>query len=408
MSTKRSISKAGSSNAFGNGCFMVFLAIFGLAFGGMGFLVTYTASIKPLLNLASARNWQPAQCEVLFSQVQSSSSGRNSTSRINIQYRYTWNDRLYNGTHYDFNTGSDNFNNEAKEAVVAAHRPGSTVPCFVNPADPTQSVINRDFRWAYLTGLGFGIPFASVPLLFVALGIYSRRRMMRKQAAGIAANVPLQGTSGMGGSATPIMGVGSGPVVLKPEASRGARLFGMILLCAFWNGIVGVFTYFEVTGKMHDVGWWISLFLIPFQLIGLALVWGVIRTFLTLFAPKPTLTLSADSVPVGGQLTLQWQMSGAVGRLRSLKIALNAREEATYRRGTTTTTDKHTFYDVSIVEATDTSRIERGMTTVTIPRNAMHSFRADDNKIIWSLRVTGDIGFFPDVDETFDIQVRPA
>jgi hypothetical protein len=62
---------------------------------------------------------------------------------------------------------------------------------------------------------------------------------------------------------------------------------------------------------------------------------------------------------------------------------------------------------VQIAEANDSNRIERGMATVSIPRNTMHSFNADDNKIIWSLKVTGEIAFFPDVEETFDILVRP-
>ena len=184
-------------------------------------------------------------------------------------------------------------------------------------------------------------------------------------------------------------------MVLKPEASRIARLAGMIFICLFWNGLVGLFTYFEVTGNFKDAGWFVYIFLIPFQLIGLMLLWAVINSALTLLNPKPTLTLSADSVPVGGSLTLQWQMTGLVSRLRNLKIVLSGREEAHYRRGTSSYTDKNTFYETQIAEANDSNRIERGMATVSIPRNTMHSFIADDNKIIWSLKVTGEIGFFP-------------
>jgi hypothetical protein len=196
-------------------------------------------------------------------------------------------------------------------------------------------------------------------------------------------------------------------LVLKPEMSRVWRLAGMIALCLFWNGIVGIFTFIEFFGKTTGMGWFLYVFLIPFQLIGMTLLWGVVRAALTLLNPRPTLTLSADSVPVGGSLTLQWEMTGMASRLRNVKIKLAGREEARYRRGTTTSTDKHTFYEAQVVEASDTMRIQRGMTTLTIPRNTMHSFTSDDNKIIWSLTVTGEIAFFPDVEETFDIFVRP-
>jgi hypothetical protein len=100
-------------------------------------------------------------------------------------------------------------------------------------------------------------------------------------------------------------------------------------------------------------------------------------------------------------------MQGLVSRLNNLKIVLNGREEAHYRRGTNHHTDTHTFYEATILETSESMRIERGMTTVTIPANTMHTFLSSNNKIIWSLKVSGDISVWPDVDETFDILVRP-
>ena len=410
MVTTRSISKSSSFN--GGGCGVAILVVFGLLFGTAGLGVLGFTTIRPLYLLVRAQSWQPAQCEIVFSQVERSRKG--DTSRINMQYRYTWNDRPYTGTHYDFEVGSDNIGNAAKDAVVAAHLPGQSVACFVNAADPTESVIDREFHWKYLMGLAFGVPFALVPVLLIGLVIYGRRKNRQRQTVPMATTgVPGMAFTTSAPASTTTFGssigssVGSGPVVLKPESSRVARLAGMIFICLFWNGIVGVFTYFEVTGGIKNGGWFVYLFLIPFQIIGVLLLWAVINSALTLLNPKPTLTLSADSVPVGGSLTLQWQMTGLVSRLRNLKIVLSGREEAHYRRGTSSYTDKNTFYEVQIAEANDSNRIERGMATVSIPRNTMHSFNADDNKIIWSLKVTGEIAFFPDVEETFDILVRP-
>lgn len=454
----RSISKQATVST---GCGVVFMVVFGLIFGLVSLIIVTTVSGVPVLNVVRAQSWQPAECQLTFSQVShvSSSSKRSSTtSRIDIQYRYVWNDRTYTGTRYDFSVGSDNFNEASKQAIVAQHRPGQTVACFVDPNDPTRSVINRDMKWGYLFGAAFGTPFALVPLLlfFALRRTRTQTRLRIKTTIVTVTNGPSTTASAMTGramtgpataslfagaptstfsstftstSSTPSVpatttamsstiataSVG-GPVVLKPEVSRIGRVFGMVLVCLFWNGLVGFFTYMEFRSYIeagnanlvsHGFSWFLTLFLIPFQLIGLGLVWAVVRSVLALANPKPTLTLSAASVPVGGSLTLQWQMSGATGRLRNLRISLRGREEAHYRRGTSSYTDKHTFYETQLVEATDTVRIERGMATMTIPANTMHSFASADNKIIWSLQVKGEIGLWPDVDETFDLVVRP-
>ena len=185
MVTTRSISKSSSLSGSG-GCGVVILVVFGLLFGAAGFGVIAFTTIRPLYLLVRAQNWQPAQCEILFSQVERSSKG--DTSRINMQYRYTWNDRSFTGKRYDFEVGSDNIGNAAKNDVVAAHPPGQSVACFVDAADPTESVINREFHWKYLMGAAFGVPFALVPVLLISLVIYGRRRNQRLQAVQMPAS----------------------------------------------------------------------------------------------------------------------------------------------------------------------------------------------------------------------------
>ena len=37
----------------------------------------------------------------------------------------------------------------------------------------------------------------------------------------------------------------------------------------------------------------------------------------------------------------------------------------------------------------------------------MHSFGADNNKVVWELKVSGEIARWPDVDESFPITIRP-
>ena len=45
--------------------------------------------------------------------------------------------------------------------------------------------------------------------------------------------------------------------------------------------------------------------------------------------------------------------------------------------------------------------------TVTIPADSMHSFEASNNKIIWAVKLHGDIAKWPDVNLEFPITVLP-
>jgi hypothetical protein len=92
---------------------------------------------------------------------------------------------------------------------------------------------------------------------------------------------------------------------------------------------------------------------IPFQLIGLALIVAVPHQVLALANPRPTITMSAAGVPVGGSLTFEWQLSGSTSRVSVLRLTLEGREEARYRRGTDTHVDTNVFHTARIVETTD-------------------------------------------------------
>ena len=45
--------------------------------------------------------------------------------------------------------------------------------------------------------------------------------------------------------------------------------------------------------------------------------------------------------------------------------------------------------------------------TIAFPAEAMHSFSGGNNRIVWTLHVKGDIPFWPDVSEEFEIEVQP-
>ncbi len=199
------------------------------------------------------------------------------------------------------------------------------------------------------------------------------------------------------------------PQKLKPSQSRLITFLAVTGVCIFWNGLVSVFVFKIFSLNAFD---WshvlFGLFLIPFVLVGVGLMLVVVYLFLGLFNPKVVIATSSGAVPMGGEVDIAWEVVGNAGRIKRLRISLHGEQYATYQRGTTTTTDKELFEVIPVFEATTPSDIEFGSATVRIPEATMHTFEAPRNKIVWSIVVSGDIPWWPDVNESFPIRVKPS
>jgi hypothetical protein len=190
------------------------------------------------------------------------------------------------------------------------------------------------------------------------------------------------------------------------------KFIGILFVALFWNGIVSVFVFQALKAWLKGGGfmerWFLPIFLIPFVLIGLALIGAVVHALLGLFNPRPVLKISSRAIPLGGSFGLDWTVSRGLGRLERLIIELEGREQATYQSGKHTRTDKHVFHTVPIVDSTQRQEIQQGHALVQIPAAAMHSFRAPHNAIVWVLRLRGTIRLWPDVEAEYELEVLPA
>jgi len=181
-----------------------------------------------------------------------------------------------------------------------------------------------------------------------------------------------------------------------------------LAICVFWNGIVSLFLSDVIRGwQKGRPDWFLTIFLIPFELIGLGLLIAVLYNFLRLFNPRVKLIVSSSAVPLGAAIEVAWVLFGRSGRVRRLRIWLEGREEARYRRGTSTYTDRKTFAEVEVAVLEDPAEMAAGKARLEVPADSMHTFKADNNKILWVLRAQGDIAFWPDVSEEFELTVMP-
>jgi hypothetical protein len=386
----------------GAGCLAAFFGLFAL----VGGVATWFVTIRPLAGLVAARSWVETPCTILASQVAESSDSDGTTYKVDVRYSYVFAGGEHRSERYDFfNAYSSGY--QGKADVVARYPPGARTVCYVNPDDPSEAVIDRSPGPRYLVGL--------VPLVFLFIGVGGIVFALRH--GGQAAAATLEAPSPAAWSSKPTRSalardsfptVQTGPRDLRPNVSPFGKFVGLTFAALFWNGIVSVFVWQAVQGwRAGQPDGCLTLFLVPFVLVGLALVAGAFQNLLALANPRPRLTLSPGVLTPGGAAYLQWKMVGRASRIRRLRIVLEGREEARYRRGTDTYTDRETFATIHAVDTDQPFEIPAGSAHLSIPEGTMHSFAADNNKIVWMLKAECEIPGWPDSVDEYEIQVKP-
>ena len=351
--------------------FFAFFLVFGAV--GVGFI-----TVRPAVKMLAARGWPAVPCEVESSRVQSHSGDDGATYSVDILYRYRIRDREFHADRYDFIGGSSS-GFAGKNEVVRRHPAGTRTVCFVNPNDPTDAVLARGPQPVMWFGL--------LPLIFLLIGLAGLRSTFRKTAKESRAVL-----------------VSHGAVELKPTASPVMKLLGAILLAAFWNGIVSVFAYQLVTDwRRGERDWFLGIFLMPFVLIGLLFLGFIGSCLLNLFNPRVRLVVGSAVVPPGGRLDARWSVGRGADRIRRLCIVLEGREES---RGESSS--QRTFARIPLIETDNTEHIRAGSAQAAIPADVQPTSEDDASpRIVWALKVRGEIARFPNVEDEFPITILP-
>jgi hypothetical protein len=177
-------------------------------------------------------------------------------------------------------------------------------------------------------------------------------------------------------------------------------LFAMV-----WFGVLAFWIYDTVLPGRADPS---EVFpALIFALAGLFLVSYIGYLVCTLFSPRPTISLSDESICLGDTVDVSWHFSRNAGLLRSLEIYLEGEERTKVRcrgRGRMQTV-ADTFAELPVIEST--SNVRSGKLQITIPADTMHSFAADHGGIDWSVQVFADVWLLPNVNVGFPITVLP-
>lgn len=331
--------------------------------------------------------WNATSCDILRVEGQ------------NVQYRYSISDQTYTSDRRSVDAPMNRVKSGGGFDSVSNLRSGNRVECFVNSSNPNLAVLFRRFPWYVF--------FSLIPIIFIVIGIAVVRSVFSGSSRG--ADGPISGLkptylnlrNRAKGSSLQPMSITPGDFVFRSGKSRSGKVIALLLVSLFWNGIVSVFVF--QLYKSFSI--FLCLFLTPFILIGLLLVFALITAFLALFNPALEMRLRVP-LKVGERTTLNWRIEGKVERIDELLINLEGQEEVTYRRGTDTHTDTRIFEVVEIAKLSKSQlRMATGSSVIDIPASAIPSFSASNNRIKWYIRTRGNIPRWPDIDDEFTVEM---
>ncbi len=438
-----SISEAQPKRSAPAGCLVVFGGIFFL----VGLLASYGTLVVPIRSYWSAQSWTQRPCVILSTELKEVRGDDNTTWKAAFSYRYQFGNQQYVGNQDNaFSSSGSRTNAQRRLDQLPV---GTETFCWVNPRQPQQALLDRSLQWStalvgllitvIFCGVGGGVAYLGWRQLASGRNSGRRKNAPPRSAADLTAkenhlgataarhadrSLPASLTNHHWSNAAVDVAPTSSlltaedladqqaaiPQRLKPAHTKLAKLLAVLLACCFWNGVVGVFLWVLFAdpplGNMWgQVG--LGLFLLPFVLIGLLLLLGLVRSFMSLVNPRITIALTSGAVPLGDTMEVAWEVAGGWSRLNKLSIYIVGQEWARYVQGTDTRTDQSPFACIEVVSTAQFDEIPFGTRSVTIPPQTMHSFDQANNKIEWVVRVHGHIAWWPDVEEDFAFRVTP-
>ncbi len=165
----------------GLGC----LILFALPFAGGGLFVAFLAA-RSLVGWIETRGWEPTPARITHADLEVSHGDDSTTYKAVARYEYEWQGTRFTGDRVSHHFGSDNVGSfhEDAYAKLSRHRSsGEPFTCFVNPDDPSESILYRRLRWGLFALMAlFSTLFTGAGVGIVILGIYSVRKTEAQEA----------------------------------------------------------------------------------------------------------------------------------------------------------------------------------------------------------------------------------
>jgi hypothetical protein len=217
---------------------LVMLLIFGGISGGAFWVIGKTIQAG-----MQAEDWVKVRAEV-----------RN-VSEGSVTYAYDWQGKKYVGDRTGTfvlggSSSVDDWEDRMDAMLTTAQNEKKPITIFVNPANPSESLMDREIRWALL--FAFCLPFA---VGFGAGAVFALYLLAK--AVGLVDN---------------------GRPLLKPQVRTAFVQWGFALV---WNSIAFPIAVIAIPSLWSEGEWFPVILLSLFPLIGLLVLWGALASTFT-------------------------------------------------------------------------------------------------------------------------------
>jgi len=152
------------------------MCFIGVATVTVGIVTGYLLVFKPVKQIKQSQDWIKAPCTIKSVHRERTHKG----SYIVVSYTYEFEGQTYESDRYGFSGNADDHKDFRRPA------PGTESICFVNPDNPAETVITREYAKTFYINillpswfLVLGITFTLVPGL--SLIIYYKKQKMRTE-----------------------------------------------------------------------------------------------------------------------------------------------------------------------------------------------------------------------------------
>lgn len=126
----------------------LFLILFGLPFAAVGVIMGVVLA-RSIAATVRAQGWVETPASIVRTDLEVNRGSDSTTYRATAAYRYTFDGRSFEGDRVSFSSGADNvgsFHQRVHDELAKARDSGRPFRCYVNPANPAESVLYRGVR----------------------------------------------------------------------------------------------------------------------------------------------------------------------------------------------------------------------------------------------------------------------
>jgi hypothetical protein len=372
----------------------IFLFLFAPPFFGVGVWMGYSIAAN-LTDAWQMKQWVPVQGTLQRAGYETHSGSDSNTYEAYAEYSYQYGGRLYINDRVGISGGADNigdYQQDMGRRLSALRNRGETVTIYVDPGNPSDSIIDRAVRWGMIGFKSiFFFVFGGVGL---GLMIWAFRAPREKnvtdpkfQDAPWLANDKWQ--------------------TAEIRSNSKAAMWAGWAFAAFWNLISAPLPFVIYTEVIEKENFFALIGLL-FPLIGVGLItWAVIQTMeWKRFGPAPV-TLDPFPGAIGGHVggtidvNLPYDANTQVSlTLTSLRSYVSGSGKNRSRK------ESAEWQDTQVAHVSPGTKGSRLSFRFDVPQN-LHDSDADqseDSYYLWRLNLNADLPGI-DIDRDYEIPV---